>query len=107
MDKINATNERIAEALKLLDEAAKNKKNEIQAMLKDKYEHIKDTINGFDSADSIDAAKQSAADAANRAKDIGEENEKYTITHYFSHKLYPKYYIICIFSKVIKLDLSR
>ena len=76
MDKSNTTTEKISEALKLLDEAAKSKKTEIQEMLADRYKNIKETISGFDSKDSIDSAKKSASDVADRAKEIGEEKVK-------------------------------
>ena len=76
MEKINTTTEKISDALKLLDEAAKNKKSEIQEMLANRYQNIKDTISGFDSKESLDSAKQSASDVAGRAKELSEEKVK-------------------------------
>jgi len=76
MEKSNTTTDKISEALKLLDEAAKNKKSEIQEMLANRYKNIKETISGFDSKDSLDSVKRSASDIADRAKEIGEEKVK-------------------------------
>ena len=39
-----SSNKKFEEALHLLNEAAKEKKDEIQGLLGDKYEHIKDAI---------------------------------------------------------------
>ncbi len=41
---ISNSNKKFEEALQLLNEAAKEKKNEIQGLLGDKYSHIKDAI---------------------------------------------------------------
>ncbi len=76
MEKSGASSDKIAEALKMLDEAAKNKKQEIQDMLTDKYKDLKETITGFDSKQSVESVKKTAADAANKAKELGEEKVK-------------------------------
>ena len=38
------SNEKISEALKLLNEAAREKKGEFQSMIADKYDHLKEAL---------------------------------------------------------------
>ena len=40
----HTSSEKIAEALKLLDEAAKQKKDEVRTLMSDKYAHLKNVI---------------------------------------------------------------
>ncbi len=40
----HTSNDKIAEALKLLEDAAKQKKDELKAVMSDKYTHLKDLI---------------------------------------------------------------
>lgn len=42
MNKLLSGNEKITEALKLLDEAAKEKKDELRDLISEKYENLKD-----------------------------------------------------------------
>ncbi len=76
MEKSNYSNEKISEALKMLDDAAKSKKKEVQDLLRDKYQNIKDAITGFDSKERIESIKQSAANAAAKARELSEDRVK-------------------------------
>ena len=67
------SNEKIAEALKLLNEAAQEKKSDMTGMIADKYEALKQVI--VDSERSVGHAfrrgEKRAVDAAVQAKDFG------------------------------------
>lgn len=70
--------EKISEALKLLEEAAKDKKNELQNMVKGKYDHLKDVLvdKEEDIAKAIAAAKKHAVEAAVQASEVGTKRAK-------------------------------
>ncbi len=74
----NSSSAKIAEALKLLEEAAKEKKDELKNLLTGKYEHLKNTIIDAetDVTKTLLAAKKKALEAAMHAKDISEEKIK-------------------------------
>ena len=74
--KSNTSKEKIAEALDLINEAAKDKKDEIREMMSEKYHGLKEVLLGSEIKHSFDSAKKSAAEAAAKAKDIGEEKVK-------------------------------
>jgi ElaB/YqjD/DUF883 family membrane-anchored ribosome-binding protein len=67
---------KITDALKVLDEAAKEKKEEIQNIVSDKYNHIKDALFGANAKYSLDSVKEGAAKAAHQAREAGEEKVK-------------------------------
>jgi ElaB/YqjD/DUF883 family membrane-anchored ribosome-binding protein len=75
MDKTNTSSENIAEALKLLEEAAEQKKDELKSVMSDKYTHLRnmimDTERGFVRA--MADAKTHAVGAVMHAKEIGKE----------------------------------
>ncbi len=77
------SNEKIAEALKLLDEAAQDKKHEVAGMLTDKYETLKQVI--ADSEKSMGHAflrgEKRAVDAARQAKDFSVRKAKEVDEH--------------------------
>jgi len=74
----HTSNENIAEALKLLDEAAKQKKDELKHAMSDKYTHLKNVIaeteGGF--VKSLSDAKKHAVEAAIHAKDVSVEKAR-------------------------------
>lgn len=74
----HANKDGIAEALKLLDEAAKQKKDDLKNAIADKYTHLRSAIleteNGF--VQSLLAAKKSALDAAGHARDVSAEKAR-------------------------------
>ena len=83
---MNATthsNEKIAEALKLLNEAAQEKKSEVASMLTDKYETLKQVI--VDSEKSMGHAfgrgERRAVEAAMQAKEFGLKKAKEVDEH--------------------------
>ena len=78
MDKTNASSESIAEALKLLEEAAKQKKDELRTVMSDKYTHLKDLIieNESSLVKSLSDAKKHAAEAAIHAKEVSVEKAR-------------------------------
>ena len=71
----HTSNENIADALKLLEEAAKQKKDELKHLMSDKYTHLRDLI--VDTEGSLMAsladAKHHAVAAAVHAKDVSVE----------------------------------
>ena len=75
MEKTNASTENIVEALKLLEEAAQQKKDELKSVMADKYTHLRsmivDTEKGFVKA--LSDAKTHAVGAVMHAKEIGTE----------------------------------
>ncbi len=83
MDATSHSNEKIAEALKLLNEAAKDKKSEMAGMLADKYETLKQVI--LDSEGSVGGAfmrgERRAVEAALQAKEYGIRKAKEVDEH--------------------------
>ena len=77
------SNEKIAEALKLLNEAAQEKKSDMLGMLGDKYEALKQVI--VDSEKTVGSAfmrgEKRAAEAAMHAKDFGIKKAKEVDEH--------------------------
>ena len=68
----HTSNENIAEALKLLEEAAKQKKDELKNAMSDKYTHLKSIIVEAEGslAKSLSDARKHAVEAATHAKDV-------------------------------------
>jgi len=71
----HTSSEKISEALKLLDEAAKQKKDELTSAMSDKYTHLKHAIVETERSlvKSVSSAGKHAIDAAAHAKDVGLE----------------------------------
>lgn len=71
----HTSSDKMAEALKLLDEAAKLKKDELKSLLCDKYTHLRDLVAGAEStlAHSLADARKHAVEAATHAKEVGVE----------------------------------
>jgi len=78
MDSTHTSTENIAEALKLLEEAAEQKKEELKHAMSDKYTHLRDLVLETESglAKSLSDAKRQAAAAAAHAKDVGIEKAR-------------------------------
>lgn len=78
MNTAAASIEKLSEALKLLEEAAKEKKSELQNMLKGRYSHLKEALGDKeqDIAEALNVAKKRAMEAASHATDIGTERAK-------------------------------
>ncbi len=78
METATTSNEKISEALKLLNEAAREKKTEFQHLLTDKYAHLKDAVleSEHTVAQALEAAKKRAVEAAAQAKEYGLEKAK-------------------------------
>ncbi len=78
METTTHSNEKIAEALKLLNEAAKEKKSEMASMLADKYETLKQVV--LDSEKTVGSAfmrgEKRAVEAAVAAKDFSVRKAK-------------------------------
>lgn len=74
--------EKISEALKLLEEAAKEKKDELRGLVSDKYEHLKKALieTEHSAAESLSAAQKLAAEAIIRAKDVSTKKVKEVAT---------------------------
>jgi ElaB/YqjD/DUF883 family membrane-anchored ribosome-binding protein len=71
----HTSSEKISEALKLLDAAATQKRDELKSALTDKYTHLKNAIVETESslAKSLADARKHAVEAATHAKDVGVE----------------------------------
>ena len=78
LDMEHASSEKISEALKLLEEAAKMKKDELKTVMTDKYTNLKNFIVEAESnlAKSISVAGKQAIEAAAKAKDVSVEKAR-------------------------------
>ena len=74
----HASSENIAEALKLLEEAAKHKKDELQTLMSDKYTHLRSLIMENDSSlmKSLTNAKEHAIQAATHYKEASVDRAR-------------------------------
>ena len=72
---VHTSNENISAALKLLEEAAEQKKDELKSVLSDKYTNLKNLIleNETGLMKSLTTAKDHTIEAATQAKDAGVE----------------------------------
>ncbi len=72
------SNEKIAEALKLLEEAAKDKKDEIRSLVSNKYTHLKTALVDAEhsAAETLSAAQKRAVEALIHAKEVSTEKVK-------------------------------
>ncbi len=73
-----SSNEKITEALKLLESAAKMKKEELRNMIGDKYANLKNAIGATEQTltDTLATARKKAMDAAQQAREIGVEKAR-------------------------------
>jgi ElaB/YqjD/DUF883 family membrane-anchored ribosome-binding protein len=71
----HTSNEKIGEALKLLDEAAKQKKEELMTLMSDKYAHLKNVIVETEGniGRTLSDARKHAVETVTHAKDVGVE----------------------------------
>jgi ElaB/YqjD/DUF883 family membrane-anchored ribosome-binding protein len=67
------SHESIAEALKLLEEAAIQKKDEVKSLLSDKFTHLRNVMRENEGGllDVINHAKVQAVEAVTQARDVG------------------------------------
>ena len=74
----HTSSENIAAALKLLEEAAKQKKDELRTVMSDKYTNLRSLIMENDSSlmKSLSDARKHAVEAAVHAKDVGVEKAR-------------------------------
>ncbi len=74
----HSSSEKISEALKLLEEAAKEKKDDLKHALSDKYSHLKDLIGETEGnlAKSLSDARKHAIEAATHARDVSVEKAR-------------------------------
>ncbi len=74
----HTSSENFAEALKLLEEAAKQKKDELKAVMSDKYTNLKSLIMENESSllRSLTAAKNQACQVTAHAKDVSVEKAR-------------------------------
>ena len=75
MEHKSASSEKIEEALKLLEEAAEQKKDELKHVVSDKYTHLKSLFVETESGivKSLTEATKHASEAAVHAKEVGVE----------------------------------
>ena len=76
------SNEKISEALKLLEEAAKDKKDEIRNLVTNKYTHLKGALVDAEHSASevLTAAQKRAVEALIHARDVSTEKVKVCAT---------------------------
>lgn len=74
----HTSNEKIVEALKLLEEAAKEKKDELKSVVSDKYTHLKKVIAETEQrvGKSFSDAKDVSVEAIVHAKDVSIEKAR-------------------------------
>ena len=74
----HTSTEKISEALKLLEEAAREKKAELKSAMSDKYTHLKNVIveTEHSIAKSLSDAGKHAVEATVHAKDVGVEKAR-------------------------------
>ncbi|OGV69457.1 MAG: hypothetical protein A2283_16355 [Lentisphaerae bacterium RIFOXYA12_FULL_48_11] len=74
----HASSEKISEALKLLEEAATQKKDELKSVISDKYTNLKNIIVETESSlvKTLSNARKHAVEAAVHAKDVGVEKAR-------------------------------
>jgi len=73
MEPTLSTSEKLSEALRLLEDAAKGKKEELRTLVSNKYRNLKDALGEtqLGMADTMAAARKRTMEAAQQAKDIG------------------------------------
>ncbi len=75
MDGHNMTsNEKISEALRLLEQAAKEKKEDIKGLINNKYQSLKEVLS--ETADNVAELKRKAIEAAKKAGEATWEKSK-------------------------------
>ncbi len=81
------SNDKIAEALKLLEEAAKEKKDELRNLVSDKYTHLKTVLVSAEqsAAESLCAAQKREIDALIHARDVSAAKVKEAATAVCDH----------------------
>jgi len=74
----HASSEKISEALKLLEEAATQKRDELKSVISDKYKHLKNVIveSEHSLVKSLSDARKHAVEAAIHAKDASVEKAR-------------------------------
>ena len=74
----HSSSEKISEALKLLEEAATQKKDELRNIMSDKYTHLRNVIVETENSlvKSLSAAGKHAVEAAAHAKDVSVEKAR-------------------------------
>ncbi len=70
-----SSNVKITEALELLNEAAREKKDELKGLLNDRYSHIKQAMS-TGTEQIIEKAKQFAEEGKERITDVASEADK-------------------------------
>ena len=75
MEKEHSSNEKLTEALKLLEEAARDKQDDLRRLVTDKYMHLKSAIGDTEHTviESLTAAGKRTLEGTLHAKDAGAE----------------------------------
>ena len=78
MEKEHVNNEKLTEALKLLEEAAREKQDNLRRLVSDKYVHLKTAIGDTEHSviESLAAAGKHTLEGTLHAKDAGAEQLK-------------------------------
>ena len=82
MDTALTSNEKISEALKLLEEAAREKKDELRHLVAHKYTYLREALGdtGHHVAQTLTDAQKKALEALLHAKDVSAEKVKEVAT---------------------------
>jgi ElaB/YqjD/DUF883 family membrane-anchored ribosome-binding protein len=69
------SNEKIAEALKLLEAAAREKRDQFKTLVNDRYDHLKEVLLEGESnvKQQFDAVRNRTAESATHFREVGEE----------------------------------
>lgn len=76
------SNEKIHEALKLLEEAAREKRDALKSLISDRYSHLKSTLSEGEHnvKDSLNAIGQRTAEQATRLRNVSEDRVREVAT---------------------------
>lgn len=87
MVKEHDNNEKLTEALKLLEEAAREKQDDLRRLVSDKYTHLKSAIGDTEHTviESLAAAGKRTLEETRHAKDAGAEKIKQASTAIDAH----------------------
>jgi len=77
-EQVKPSSEKISEALQLLEEAAKDKKDELRTMITEKYGNVKDVLSTKEQqmSEAVKKARDYASGKATHYKDYGTQKAK-------------------------------
>lgn len=76
MNTQSASHDKLVEALHLLEEAAREKKDEVRTLVADKFTHLKEAVIGAEQ-DAVKAVRDAGCCAAEKAKVVAKEVDEH------------------------------